>query len=100
MKRRFLSLLTPLLLLSSGCVSVPQTELVTPIGRFAFPKNVEIEGLQISKQGTNITITVAKYRAKNDPAVIAASAAGQADLVKASLEGGATIAGEVAARLK
>lgn len=98
MKRMILPSLS--LLLCSGCVMVPATTLRTPVGDFKFPKNVEIEGLEIVKQGTNVFVSVKKYKAKNDPNVIAASAAGQAEIVKVSLEGGAVIAGEVASKLK
>jgi hypothetical protein len=43
---------------------------------------------------------VKKYKAKNDANVISAAATGQAEIIKTSLEGGAVIAGEVAAKLK
>lgn len=89
-----------LLFLITGCVSVPHNAFVTPIGTFKFPKDVELEGLDIIKQGTNLIISVEKYKSKNNPNVIAASATGQAELIKASLEGGATIAGEVVSKLK
>jgi hypothetical protein len=92
--------LLPLVALCSGCVMVPASTLKTPIGDFKFPKNVELEGLEVVKQGTNIFISVKKYKSHNDPNVISAAATGQAELVKASLEGGAAIAGEVASKLK
>jgi hypothetical protein len=87
-------------LLISGCVSVPSTTLRTPVGDFRFPKNVELEGLEITKSGTNLFISVKKYKEKNDANVISAAATGQAEIIKTSLEGGAVIAGEVAAKLK
>lgn len=67
-----------LMLLTSGCVAVPANSFSTPIGTFKFPKDVQLEGLQIVKKGGDITITVQKYSSKNNPQVILATADGQA----------------------
>jgi hypothetical protein len=76
--------------LVSGCaIRVPQTSLKTPIGVFKFPKDVELEDLEIVKQGTNVTIRVGRYRAKNNADVISATAAGEALKIEKATEAGA-----------
>lgn len=78
--------------LMSGCVNVPRTRISGDLNsgqfRISAPKDGTLEGFKLVRatNGT-VSIEIAKHSVKMNPDVIAQTAAGQADLIKASLEG-------------
>ncbi len=89
-------------LLLAGCVAVPKTEVSGRIGDQPFkivsPKDSDLAGLDISVE-TNGTVRVHldKLQARMNPDVVGQTAAGQAQIVSASLSGAGGIAGNITA---
>jgi hypothetical protein len=78
-----------ILTLTVGCVQVPMTTISVPLsgGRTVTvkaPKDSEIDGLEVDFVTGKLSL--AKYRARMNPEVISASAAGQVALIQGYTE--------------
>lgn len=85
MKKKLI-ILSGILMLVAGCqIPVPANEAKFGDMSFKFPKDVEITGLTVTKTGAKSFVLKAdSWKSQNSPPVIAASAAGGAQLIEAT----------------
>lgn len=69
-----------------GCqIPVPANEARFGEMSFKFPKDVEITGLEVNREGKNkFTLKATSWKSQNNPAVIQTSAEGGAKLIEAT----------------
>lgn len=81
-----------ILIVLCGCVAVPLTDITyspgtagkPPSVRIKAPKDVDIQGFELVRDGTGqATLKIRSYRARMNPDVIAAQGAREVDLVNA-----------------
>lgn len=99
-----LALVTGIVLLCSGCASVPQTSVrfnpATHELVITSPKEIEIKGLTITITDGMPCVRVESYASKNNVAVIEAIARQNAATAKAIAETAGAAIGQAAAQLK
>jgi hypothetical protein len=94
MKKMFC--LSVILIFGVGCqIPVPSNVASFGNAKFSFPKDIEIEGLEVTGKGTNFSLKATKWKSKNNPDVIMQSAEGQAKIIEATGNVAATVAGKV-----
>ena len=84
----------------TGCLNVPKTKISGTIGgqKFSgsFPKDADLSDLEVSAQ-TNGTVKlhIGALKTRMNPDVVQQSAAGQAQIMTAAMNGAGNIAGDV-----
>jgi hypothetical protein len=76
-----------MVVVAAGCaLPIPQTRIsFDPATRSVLvqsPKNVELDGLEVLAEGTNFTLSIARYASKHDAAVVGAAAQAQAKQIE------------------